>query len=119
MIIFLIMIQIVNIAERGGKVQKIEVQYFGSVRAAAKKSKDEVEFVPNMTVYGLLRQLACDYANDAENFQGEIFGENGRELREDLTVTVNGTIINHASASDIKLEAGDVLALFPIFPGGG
>jgi len=103
-------------------VQKIEIQYFGSVRAAAKKFKDEVKFVPNMTVYGFLQQLACDYEkdeNDAKNFRGEIFGENGNELREDLTVTVNGTIINHASASDIKLEPDDLLALFPIFPGGG
>ena len=95
---------------------EIQIQYFGSIRAAAKKSGEKVEFAAGITAYRLLRQLA---SFDGPEFQGEIFGENGKDLRDDLTVTLNGTIIDHSSLTEIKLNPGDALSLFPIFPGGG
>jgi MoaD family protein len=94
----------------------IRIQYFGSVRAAAKKSEEKIEVVANITVYDFLQQLICLHE---ESFHSEIFNENGKKLRDDLTVTLNGTIINHSSATEINLQPGDVLSLFPIFPGGG
>ena len=98
----------------------ISIQYFGSVRAAAKKSEEKMTFAANTTIYDLLRKLVCLCENENENdFRGEIFDNGGKNLREDLTVTLNGTIINHADAAEIKLQQGDALSLFPIFPGGG
>jgi len=94
----------------------IGIQYFGSVRAAAKKSEEKLEFAADTTIYDLLRQLT---ALHEENFRGEIYDIDGKKLRDDLTVALNGTIINHSNAADIKLQANDVLSLFPIFPGGG
>ena len=94
----------------------VTIQYFGSIRAAAKKSEEKTEFAENTTVYRLLQQLASLYE---DNFKGEIFDTDGGELRDDLMVTLNGTIINHANAHVIKLNPGDSLSLFPIFPGGG
>jgi len=98
---------------------EIQIQYFGSIRAAAKKSEEKTEFAANTTIYHLLQHLASLYD---DNFRGEIFDKNDKncgELRDDLMATLNGTIINHANAAEIKLNPGDVLSLFPIFPGGG
>ena len=95
---------------------EIQIQYYGSIRAAAKKSEEKVEFAADTTVYRLLQQIARLYEND---FRGELFEDNAKNLRDDLTVTLNGTIVEHKSALEISLKPGDVLALFPIFPGGG
>ena len=97
---------------------EIQIQYFGSIRAAAKKSEEKTEFAADTTIYRLLQQLVSFYDDD-DNFRGEIFDNNREELRDDVTVTLNGTIINHAEAHEIKLNQGDALSLFPIFPGGG
>ena len=94
----------------------IQIQYFGAVRAAAKKSEEKVDFAVGITVYSLLRQVACNYEN---GFRGEIFDINGDELRDDLTVSLNGAIISRTDACETILKQGDVLSLFPIFPGGG
>ena len=97
-------------------MKTIEIQYFGSIRAAAKKIREEADFIPGITVYDMLRRLAC--ANE-KDFRDEIFGDGGKDLRDDLTVTVNGAAINRENAPGIILNPGDSLALFPIFPGGG
>ena len=96
----------------------IGIQYFGSIRAAAKKSEEKVKFSADITIYRLLRQIACQHKNES-NLQGEIFDESGENLRDDLMVTLNGKIINHESAFETNLNPGDTLSLFPIFPGGG
>jgi len=96
----------------------IVIQYFGSIRAAAKKSEEKVKFAANTTLYRLLRQTVC-FSENENNLRGEIFDESGEKLRDDLMVTLNGTIINHESAFETNLNPGDTLSLFPIFPGGG
>ena len=95
---------------------EIQIQYFGSIRAAAKKSEEKTEFAADTTIYHLLQKLASLYD---DNFRGEIFDKDGEELRDDLMVTLNRVIVSHADALEIKLNSGDALALFPIFPGGG
>ena len=94
---------------------KIKVQYFGSVRAAVLKSEEDVGVGLNITAYQLLQKLADDYG---ENFREEIF-EKKTNLREDVTVTVNGKIIAHTEIAQTNLKPGDTVALFPTFPGGG
>jgi len=97
-------------------IPTIQIQYFGAIREAAKKPEEEMELGPNTTVQQLLQRLVGVYG---EGFRGEIFDKSGDSLRDDLMLTVNGTVLSHASAIDTHLEPGDRLALFPIFPGGG
>ena len=95
---------------------KVKVQYFGSIRAAAIKPEEEVGCAPNTSVYQLLQKLTGIYG---EGFRGELFEESGEGFRRDLMVMLNGTIIERTSAANINLKGGDVLALFPLFLGGG
>jgi len=94
----------------------IRIQYFGSIRAAAQRSEDEAALAGDTTVYRLLLRLADGYG---EGFRGEVLAESGGALRDDLTVAVNGAIIQHEAADEFLLRPGDVVALFPLFPGGG
>ena len=93
----------------------MQAQFFGSIGEAAGKSRDETKLRPGATVRGLLNELtdAC-----GESFREELFGESDG-LRDDVTVTVNGAIIKHGDIDKIGLKPGDVIAFFPIFPGGG
>ena len=94
---------------------KVHIQYFGDIRAAAHKNGEEMEITPGIAAYEFLKRLA-DINGKA--FRQEIFQRDGK-LRDDLTVTVNKAIINHDAAANTYLEPGDVLSLFPVFPGGG
>lgn len=91
------------------------VQYFGSMRAAAELAEEQIPLAGGASVLTLLRQCADTHG---EGFRGELFTESGC-LREDLTVAVNGAIIQHAAVDEIILGPDDTVALFPVFPGGG
>ena len=92
----------------------IHIKYFGSIRAAAQKSGEDVEFSPGVSIFSLMEQL-CSLQGGA--LRGELFS--GSELRDDVTVSLNGKIIRHEVVKEKCLEQGDTLALLPIFPGGG
>ena len=92
------------------------VQYFGAIGAAAGKREEKVEFAPHTTAYELLQKLAGGYG---KRFRGEIFEEDADALRDDLMVTVNEAITPHEDLAGLTLNQGDVVSLFPIFPGGG
>jgi len=94
----------------------IKMQYFGSIRFAAGKSQEECVISPDSTVYGLLQTLAQTHG---KNFQNEIWDEGGESLRDDLMVTLNGAVMAHGDAGSTRPQPNDVLALYPIFPGGG
>jgi len=94
--------------------ETVQLQYFGSVRAAACCAEEQAPLAENTSVLQLLHQLADAHG---EAFRGEVLS--GEALRDDLTASVNGAIIQHAAAEDIVLQPGDTVALFPIFPGGG
>ena len=93
----------------------MRVQYFGSVRAAAELAEEQISLAGGVSVLMLLRQCADMHG---EGFRGELFAESGC-LREDLTVAVNGAIMQHAAVDEIILRPDDTVALFPVFPGGG
>ena len=98
-------------------VPKIQVRFFGPIREAAKKSGDDLDFLPGMSVYDLLLALSGIYG---ESVRAELLYENAPGgLRDDLIITQNEAIIDHARASDAGIEVGDVVALFQTFPGGG
>jgi len=92
----------------------IQIQYFGSIRAAAQKSAEALEVSPETSIFQFLERLAETYG---DVLRGELMAQ-GR-LRDDLTISLNGAIIQHAAADEIILRPDDTVALFPLFPGGG
>ena len=92
----------------------MHIQYFGSIRAAAQKSGEELEISSSTSLFRLLENLTKQYDED---FCGEILAE-GR-LRDDLTLSLNGRIVGHEASKDVFLQQDDTLALLPMFPGGG
>jgi MoaD family protein len=94
----------------------VKVQYLGQVRVIANKKEEEQEISSNAMVQELLRKLSGLYG---KAFDLEVFEDDGENLRDDLTVAVNGTAIRQLDYLDTRLKQNDIVTLFPIFPGGG
>ena len=107
-----------EISTRDSKsVSMVSVGFFGSIRESVNMEKDSVEITEDVSLYNFLKALAEIYG---ECFVAEIFDIKAPdELRCDIMVTINGTIIDVANAKKIILTQGDSVQLFPIFPGGG
>ncbi len=95
---------------------KIHVQYFGQVGAFLNKREEEVEVSSPATVLQLLQHLAHAYG---DAFEEEVLEDDGKNVREGLLVTVNGRAIGRLEGVHTELNAHDVLALLPLFAGGG
>jgi len=96
---------------------KISVGFFGSIRESVNMEKDSVEITEDVSLYNFLKALAEIYG---ECFVAEIFDIKAPdELRCDIMITINGTIVDAANAQQIILTQGDSVQLFPVFPGGG
>jgi len=74
----------------------IQIQYFGSIRAATKKSSEELAVPPGTSILHLLERLAGIYG---DGLRGEIMTED--RLWDDLTISLNGTIAKHEAAGEI------------------
>jgi len=97
--------------------ETIRIRYFGTIREAAGKSDEEFSRVPDTSVYSLLKTVSDTYGN---KMRDELFDVKVPDvLRDDLMVSVNEVVINHEKAARTAVNPGDVVALFPIFPGGG
>jgi len=93
------------------------IRYFGSIREAAGKIDEELNPLPNATVYSLLQAVSNTYG---DKMRDELFDYRVPGVfRDDLMISVNEAVINHARAAETEVRPGDVVALFPIFPGGG
>jgi molybdopterin converting factor small subunit len=108
----------VNISEElAADAPKIHIRFFGSIRVSANKTSDDIDFIPDITVYGLMRLLSDIYGKALHD---ELLDEKGSGgLREDLMVTLNEAIINHEKAAEVEINQGDIVALYPTFLGGG
>ncbi|MFH0749119.1 MAG: MoaD/ThiS family protein [Candidatus Bathyarchaeota archaeon] len=95
---------------------KIKVQYLGPVRVVVNKREEDVEISSKPTIHNLLNRLSEMYGKP---FERETFEEKGENLRDDFIVTVNGTAIRQLNGMKTLLKTGDVVALLPIFAGGG
>ena len=105
-----------NLRSEGAVDVDIEVKYFGAIREAAGKTVECLKNAP-ATVPELLCML---YDAHGSELRDQLFDKkNISGLRDDLMITVNSAIVNHETAAEIKFKPGDVVALFPIFPGGG
>ena len=93
------------------------IRYFGTIREAAGKSDEEWSLFPDSTVYNLLQAVSDVYGDKMrdELFDIKVPGV----LRDDLMVSVNEAVVNNVKAVETAVRPGDVVALFPIFPGGG
>ena len=96
---------------------KVPVKLFGSIRAAAGESGCEISILPGATVYDLMKAISGIYG---EKMSDELLDSKASTgLREDLMITVNEATINHKNASAVAIKAGDNVALYPMFLGGG
>jgi MoaD family protein len=95
---------------------KVTVQYLGQISAVINKRREEVEVSSETTILTLLKQLVNRFG---EEFEGEVFEEEGKALREGLIVTVNEKPIGQLQDISTKLNVGDVVTLLPLFTGGG
>ena len=96
---------------------KIHVRFFGSIRVSAGNNSEDIDFIPDTTVYGLMGLLSDIYG---KALRDELLDEKGSGgLREDLMVTLNEAIINHEKAAEVVINQGDIVALYPTFLGGG
>lgn len=98
------------------KEMRVKVQYYGSIRAVAATPEEDIFVKTDGTVQDALEILRTGHTNA---FLGEVFQAGPLSLRDDLTLTVDGVIINHEKVSETPLRAGSVIALLPVFPGGG
>jgi len=100
-----------------GKTITVRVKYFASIREAAGNTEESHDLISGSVVHDLLNKVAILYG---DKMRGEIFdGKAVNGLRDDIMITLNEAIINHIKTTETTLDHGDVLALFPIFPGGG
>lgn len=95
---------------------KVIVQYLGPIRSLLNKKEDEVDVSLRTTIYDLLKKLSAAHG---KLFEGEIFEDDGKTLREGIIVTVNGWGIGRLEGLGTRLKVGDVVALLPLFAGGG
>jgi molybdopterin converting factor small subunit len=96
---------------------KIHIRFFGSIRVSANMISDDIVFIPDTTVYGLMLLLSDIYGKALHD---ELLDEKGSGgLRDDLMVTLNEAIINHEKAAEVVISPGDIVALYPTFLGGG
>ena len=94
----------------------VTIKLFGSIRYVAGTEKIDIEFPSGGTVYQLLRFFADTYG---KKIGGELFLPDGTGLREDLTVIVNGAITERSKVLTTIIDDSAVVALLPVFPGGG
>lgn len=95
---------------------QIKVQYLGPVRVIVNKREEEVDLSMKATIYELLKKLSNTYG---KTFEREVFEDDGKNFRDGLIVTVNGIAAGQLNGSGTGLKLGDVVALLPLFAGGG
>lgn len=95
---------------------KTKVQYFGAIRVMTGRNEEEVEISSNAMIYDLLQRLSSIYG---EAFKSEIFQEDGQNLRDDWIIAINGTLSEQTNIMGTRMKSGDIITLFPVFPGGG
>ena len=90
---------------------KIQLRSFATFREAIGERSVDREFPDGATVGDVLHTL------DEEYSAFEVFDEDG-DLREYLSILVNGRDITHLDGTETTLEDGDKLSLFPPVAGG-
>lgn len=90
---------------------KIQIRSFATFREAIGERSADREYPDGATVGDVLHALDEEYPTF------EVFDEDG-DLREYLSILVNGRDITHLDGTETALEDGDKLSLFPPVAGG-
>ena len=91
----------------------VTVRFFANFRDAAGKDREVVEKAAD--VASLLDQLCRRFGG---NLVKLLFSSDKKELREDMTILVNGKPIRLLNGINTPLKEGDVVAIFPPVAGG-
>jgi molybdopterin synthase sulfur carrier subunit len=89
---------------------QIELRFFANFREAVGQKTVQREYEDGLPAGDVLRQLSEEFA------EIDLF-EDG-ELREFLTILLNGKDIAHLNGLETALEDGDELSVFPPVAGG-
>mgnify|MGYP000656818996 CR=1 FL=1 len=89
---------------------QIELRFFANFREAVGQKTIQRDYEDGLQAGDVLRSLSEEFA------EMDLF-EDG-ELREYLTILVNGTDIAHLDGQATPLEDGDELSVFPPVAGG-
>jgi len=90
---------------------KVKVKFFAYFRELFGARELELALKDSITLAELLNKLA-----ETPPQKNEIF-QDGR-LKPQVVVMVNGSVVDKESISDVKLEDGATVAIFPMMGGG-
>jgi len=90
---------------------KVKVKFFAPFRELFGAKEKELVFDENPGLIELLDRLAETPAARPEIFK------NG-QVREDLVIMINGSIVSHDALTGLKLEDGATVTIFPLMGGG-
>jgi molybdopterin synthase sulfur carrier subunit len=90
---------------------KVKVKFFAYFRELFGARETELELKDGLTLAEFLDRLAQTPQQRNELFQNE-------RLKPQVVVMVNGSVINPETVSEVKLEDGSTIAIFPLMGGG-
>ncbi|MBC7365157.1 MAG: MoaD/ThiS family protein [Candidatus Aminicenantes bacterium] len=92
-------------------MDKVKVKFFAYFRELFGAREMEIELKGSLTLAEFLDSLAQTPQQKKELFH------NGH-LNPQVVVMVNGSVVNPEAFSEIKLESGSTIAIFPMMGGG-
>ncbi|HOL46529.1 MAG TPA: MoaD/ThiS family protein [Candidatus Saccharicenans sp.] len=90
---------------------KVKVKFFAPFRELFGAKEKELVFNENPDLIELLDRLAETPAARPEIFKDD-------QVREDLVIMINGSIVSHDTLTGLKLEDGATVTIFPLMGGG-
>ena len=92
---------------------RIELRFFGTVRAAVGERTTTREFESGTTV----REVLATIEGTSPELEGRLLEEDGSIART-VTVIRNGTNVTHDDGAETELTDGDALSITPPVTGG-
>jgi len=90
---------------------KVKVKFFAPFRELFGAKEKELVFDENPGLIELLDRLA-----ETPAARPEIFKDG--QVRSDLVIMINGSIVSHDTLTGLKLEDGATVTIFPLMGGG-
>lgn len=90
---------------------RVKVKFYAYLRDVFGAKEKEITFEPGTSLYQLLKSLAVTAQQKKEIFKDA-------RINPGLVVMLNGSVVNPEGISEIKLEDGATIAIFPMMGGG-
>jgi len=90
---------------------KVKVKFFAPFRELFGAKEKELVFNENPDLIELLDRLA-----ETPAARPEIFKDG--QVRSDLVIMINGSIVSHDTLTGLKIEDGATVTIFPLMGGG-